>query len=315
MSTGFITHPIYLSHQTGEGHPETPKRLSAILDHIERTEMASLLQWITPKINPQIEQWITTVHRPAYYKSLFQKIPKEGLNHLDPDTPLSTLSWEAAQMAVSGVLTAIDAVMAGQLRNAFCAVRPPGHHAESNRAMGFCLFNNVAIGARYLQRHHRCERVFILDWDVHYGNGTQNSFYADPSVFYFSTHQYPFYPGTGSEEERGIDDGEGFTVNCPLTAGAGDKEMLRRLNKELSDAISQFKPDFILISAGFDAHRDDPLAQLCVTDDGFAEMTQIVKGLAETYCRGRVVSCLEGGYNLSALARSVGRHLEVLLAP
>jgi acetoin utilization deacetylase AcuC-like enzyme len=219
---------------------------------------------------------------------------------------------DAALMAVSGLLTAIDEVMAGRLRNGFCAVRPPGHHAESTRAMGFCIFNNIAIGARYLQLHHQCKRVFIIDWDVHHGNGTQNSFYADPSVFYFSTHQYPFYPGTGSAKERGVDDGEGFTVNCPLSAGAGDQEILRLFNKELSVAVSAFQPDFILISAGFDAHRDDPLASLQVTDDGFSEMTHIVKGLAETYCGGRVVSCLEGGYDLAALARSVGRHLEVL---
>ncbi|MEK7286056.1 MAG: histone deacetylase [Nitrospirota bacterium] len=312
MQTGFITDPIYLAHNPGMGHPEGPGRLSAILDHLERTEIGSLLEWVAPSVHPEIEKWITTIHTPAYYQSLLKKIPSVGFSSLDPDTVISSGSLDAARMAVSGVLTAIDAVMAGRLKNGFCAVRPPGHHAESNRAMGFCIFNNVAIGARYLQLHHQCKRIFILDWDVHHGNGTQNSFYADPSVFYFSAHQYPFYPGSGAANERGIDAGEGFTVNCPLPAGAGDYEMLRLFNKNLSAAISDFKPDFILISAGFDAHRNDPLAALAVTNDGFSEMTEIVKGLADTYCHGRVVSCLEGGYDFSALAGAVGRHLEVL---
>jgi acetoin utilization deacetylase AcuC-like enzyme len=215
-------------------------------------------------------------------------------------------------MAVSGVLTAIDRVMEGSLLNAFCAVRPPGHHAESNRAMGFCLFNNVAIGARYLQKRHGLKRIFILDWDVHHGNGTQHSFYDDPTVFYFSTHQYPFYPGTGSEAERGAGEGEGTTLNCPLPSGSGDREMLSIFEKELASSVMSFSPDFILLSAGFDAHRDDPLASLQVTDGGFREMTRIVKSLAQTACQGRVVSSLEGGYNLAALARSVGVHLEIL---
>ncbi len=310
--TGFITHPIYLSHDTGMGHPESPQRLSAIQNYLERAEIASQLQFVTPNRHPEVEDAIIAVHRPAYYQGLCQRVPQNGLIHLDPDTPFSPLSLQAAEMAVSGVLTAIDQVMAGQLRNAFCALRPPGHHAESNRAMGFCLFNNVAIGARYLQKKYPCKRIFILDWDVHHGNGTQHRFYDDPTVFYFSTHQYPFYPGTGAENERGVGDGEGFTQNCPLSAGDGDRKMLNRFNKELANAVAAFKPDFILISAGFDAHQDDPLAQLNVTDDGFSEMTQIVKSLAALYCEGRVISCLEGGYNLSALARSVGRHLEVL---
>jgi len=324
MPTGFITHPIYLSHETGHGHPETPKRLLAIHDYIDKTGIASFLKFVTPIHHPEIGNWITKIHHTAYYQSLHQKIPKHGLVYLDPDTPLSPLSVQSAEMAVSGVLTAIDEVMAGRLQNAFCAIRPPGHHAEQNRAMGFCLFNNVAIGARYLQEKYKLARIFIIDWDVHHGNGTQHSFYADPTVFYFSTHQYPFYPGTGSVNERGVDDGEGFTVNCPLNAGAGDSELLSRFNKELSNAVAKFKPDFILISAGFDAHRDDPLANLQVTDEGFSEMTVIVKGLAETYCGGRIISCLEGGYDVSALAghgvlaghgalaRSVGKHVTVL---
>jgi acetoin utilization deacetylase AcuC-like enzyme len=324
VATGFITHPLYLSHETGDDHPEKPERLLAIRNYINETQIASFLKFVTPACHLQIGDWITKIHHLNYYQSLQKKIPKQGLSYLDPDTPLSPLSLTAAEMAVSGVLTAIDEVMAGRLQNAFCAIRPPGHHAEQNRAMGFCLFNNVAIGARYLQEKYSLARIFIIDWDVHHGNGTQNSFYADPTVFYFSTHQYPFYPGTGAVKETGVDDGDGFTVNCPLNAGAGDRELLSRFNKELANAVAAFKPDFILISAGFDAHEDDPLASLLVTDEGFSEMTTIVNGLAETYCGGRVISCLEGGYALSApagatcsarhgaLARSVGKHLTVL---
>jgi acetoin utilization deacetylase AcuC-like enzyme len=324
LPTGFVTDPAYLAHETAHGHPETPKRLLAIHDYIEKTGIASFLQFVSPADGvmsasgisshclAEIEGWITKIHHPDYYQSLRKKVPKEGFLYLDPDTPISSLSVKAAEMAVSGVLTAIDAVMAGRLRNAFCAIRPPGHHAEQNRAMGFCLFNNVAIGARYLQKRYGLARIFIIDWDVHHGNGTQNSFYNDPTVFYFSTHQYPFYPGTGSYDERGVDDGYGFTINCPLIAGAGDKILLSQFNSKLPNAVACFKPDFILISAGFDAHREDPLASLQVTDEGFAEMTTIVKGLAETYCNGRIVSCLEGGYDLSALAKAVGKHLTVL---
>ncbi len=313
MNVGFITHPIYLSHDTGDWHPESPKRLLAIQEHLEQTGKLSQLKLVPPTPHPEAEKSILSVHSSAYYELLRQKTPRDGLVHLDPDTPLSPLSLQAAEMAVSGLLTAIDHVMAGELQSGFCALRPPGHHAESNRAMGFCFFNNVAIGARYLQKQYHLERVFILDWDVHHGNGTQNSFYNDPTVFYFSTHQYPFYPGTGSAQEKGSGDGEGFTLNCPLPAGSGDREILSRLHKEMAKAVAAFRPEFILISAGFDAHREDPLASLNVTDEGFAEMTRIVKGLASTYCRGRIVSSLEGGYNHSALARSVGRHIQVLM--
>jgi len=312
MKTGFITHPLYLRHDNGAGHPESADRLTAIEEALAKTGLRSQLERITPSLHPDVSGWITEVHRAAYYQSLKEISPERGAIYLDPDTRYSPGSLAAAEMAVSGLLTAIDRVMEGSLQNAFCAVRPPGHHAESNRAMGFCLFNNVAIGAKYLQKRHALARIFILDWDVHHGNGTQHSFYNDPTVFYFSTHQFPFYPGTGSENERGIGEGEGFTLNCPLSAGSGDREMLTRFEKELFSAVTAFKPDFILLSAGFDAHRDDPLAGLEVTDAGFREMTRIVKSLAETECQGRVVSCLEGGYNLAALARSVGVHLEVL---
>lgn len=312
MATGLITHPLYLEHETGNGHPESKERLRAIFHHLADTEVGARLTPIQPLLRPDVADWITKVHTPAYHRALKNSIPRQGHVDLDPDTPCSSGSFAAAQMAVSGLLTAIDRVMDGSLQNAFCALRPPGHHAEADRAMGFCLFNNVAIGARYLQEQYGLERILIVDWDVHHGNGTQHIFYEDATVFYFSTHQYPFYPGTGAASERGGQGGEGATLNCPLSSGAGDREILARFEKALAPAMADFKPEFVLISAGFDAHREDPLASLSVTDDGFAEMTKVVQSLAQTDCGGRLVSSLEGGYNLNALARSVARHLDVL---
>ncbi len=308
MTTGLVTHPLYLQHDTGPTHPESPERLTAILRHLDDVEVDR----IVPQHRPDVADWITQVHAPAYYDALKAAVPRQGFVRLDPDTPYSPGSFAAAEMAVCGLLTAVDHVMDGTLQNAFCALRPPGHHAEAARAMGFCLFNSVAIGARYLQKRHGLGRILIVDWDVHHGNGTQHLFEASPDVFYFSTHQYPFYPGTGAASERGRGLGEGTTLNCPLPEGSGDREILSRFEKALIPAMSHFKPEFILISAGFDAHREDPLAGLRVSDDGFAEMTRIVQALARTHCGGRLVSCLEGGYNLEALARSVRRHLGVL---
>ncbi|MFQ5780005.1 MAG: histone deacetylase family protein [Nitrospiria bacterium] len=319
--TGFITHPLYLRHETGPGHPETSRRLTAIQDRVTRPDegsggtFRSQLAFFSPSLHPELSEWIVEVHHHSYYQALRERAPQRGRIYLDPDTPCSPESLAAAEMAVSGVLTAADRVMEGTVENAFCALRPPGHHAEPDHAMGFCLFNNVAIGARYLQKMYQLKRIFILDWDVHHGNGTQHRFYDDQTVFYFSTHQYPFYPGTGSEQERGDGDGEGFTCNCPLPAGSGDLEILSAFENNLIPAVEAFRPDFIMISAGFDAHRDDPLANLEVTETGFGEMTKVVKSLAERYCQGRIISCLEGGYNLDALARSVESHLEVLSAP
>ncbi len=268
-----------------------------------------------PAFFPDLYTWISKIHLPIYTNHLKAIIPKAGQINLDPDTTCSPGSLFSAESAVAGVLTAIDGIMDQNIQNAFCAIRPPGHHAEPDHAMGFCLFNNIAIGARYLQLKYHLKKILILDWDVHHGNGTQHAFYDDPSVFYFSTHQFPCYPGTGSLEERGIGMGEGLTQNYPLRVGAGDSELLNIFERELAKAVSSFKPDFILISAGFDAHQEDPLASLEVTDTGFEEMTKIVHSLALTHCGGRIVSCLEGGYHLEALARSVQRHLTVLSAP
>lgn len=314
MKTGYVTHPACLRHDTGIGHPECSRRLS-ILDQCILSGSPSLreqIEMVIPASFPDLDRWIAEIHLPNYMRVLKEKVPKMGRVYLDPDTPFSPGSLFAAEMAVSGVLTAIDRIMDGTLKNAFCAVRPPGHHAEPSRAMGFCLYNTVAVGARYVQKKYHLKKILIIDWDVHHGNGTQDAFYDDPSVFYFSTHQFPCYPGTGSARERGIRAGEGFTLNVPLSAGSGDAEILAVFEKDLVALAQDFQPDFILVSAGFDAHREDPLASLEVSDEGFERMTQIIQSLALTHCQGRMLSCLEGGYNLDALARSVKRHLSVL---
>ncbi len=216
-------------------------------------------------------------------------------------------------MAAGGMLSAIDAVMAGKVENAFCAVRPPGHHAVRDRAMGFCIFNNIAIGAKYIQEKYGLSKILIVDWDVHHGNGTQESFYEDPDVLYFSLHRYPFYPGTGSLSQKGQGDGLNLNLNFPLPAGSTDEDYLEIFEAQLKPAVVSFSPDFVLISAGFDAHVEDPLGGMAVTEEGFAMMTQIVKEIAQQCCESRLVSILEGGYHLQALADSVDAHIRVLM--
>jgi acetoin utilization deacetylase AcuC-like enzyme len=227
----------------------------------------------------------------------------------DGDTHVCKYSFDAALLAAGAVIQAVDEVSTGRLTRAFCAVRPPGHHAESTKVMGFCLLNNVAIGARYAQRKHGVGRVAILDWDVHHGNGTQEIFYDDDSVFYISLHQYPYYPGTGAAAERGAGRGEGFTLNCPMGAGSVEKDYLDAFQTQILPALHRFKPELVMISAGFDAHKDDPLASIQLDEESFARMTNLVTEISEQYCGGRIVSVLEGGYNLQALARSVEAHL------
>jgi len=313
--TGFIYHPDYLKHDTGGSHPESPERLRAIHQGLKESGLWKTLVQVQVPDQPRIDilDWIQRVHRPAHVKKIQSHQPQSGLDYPDADTPVSPRSYSVALLAVEGLLTAADEVMSGKISNAFCAVRPPGHHAESNRAMGFCLFNNVAVAARYLQEKHRNGKIFIIDWDVHHGNGTQEIFYDDPTVFYSSIHQFPLYPGTGRADEHGRGLGEGYTLNCPLPPGKGDEEYVAVFEKVLRPAVDAFQPDFILISAGFDAHRDDPLANMRVTEQGFGEMTRQVTEWASRYCLGRVVSCLEGGYHLSALAKSVESHLNGLM--
>lgn len=311
MATGFVYGDVYLEHETGPGHPERPERLDVI---VKRLQTAGLLNAMT-SIKPRSaeDKWLTAVHTPEHVERL-RKLHAAGERFaVSQDTPISESSYSVAVEAVGGVLAAIDAVMAGNVKNAFCAVRPPGHHATPDRAMGFCLLNNVAIAARYIQKKHKLPKVLIVDWDVHHGNGTQDIFYTDPTVFYFSVHQYPFYPGTGSADERGSGEGKGTTLNVPLPAGSGDYEFKQAISKALVPAIRKFQPDFVLISAGFDAHKDDPLGQMRVTANGFAELTRIVKQIAEEHCQGRLVSVLEGGYDLDGLAASVEVHVTTLM--
>ena len=301
--TGFVYHPDYLKHDMGAGHPESPDRLRAIVSRLEASGALDRLVRIEPA--SVADEWITQVHEASYLTTLKSRAPVIGRVSLDPDTSMSAGSLPAAYLAAGGALAAADAIMARTVDNAFCALRPPGHHAEKDRAMGFCLFNNVAIAARYLQRRHGVARVLIVDWDVHHGNGTQHTFDDDPSVLFFSTHQYPHYPGTGGSIERGKGKGEGLTINVPMSTGQGDEDYREVFEQLLVPAADSFKPDFVLISAGFDAHRDDPLASMGLTEEGYAALTGIVAGIARRHSKGRILSCLEGGYNLNALAASV----------
>jgi acetoin utilization deacetylase AcuC-like enzyme len=311
VGTGFIYDTIYLKHDTGAGHPERPERLTAILDRLEQRGGLQHLVRLKPTAAPP--EWIATVHTPEYIERV-RKSGQAGTGYVDsPDAPASRASYEVALYAVGGVQAAVDAVMRGTVKNAFCAVRPPGHHALKDKAMGFCLFNNVAIAARYIQKKHKLGKVLIVDWDVHHGNGTQAMFYDDSTVFYFSIHQSPFYPGTGSAEEKGSGKGLGFTLNVPLEEGCGDAEYQKAFLEKLKPAAVAFKPDFVLVSAGFDSAKDDLLGRMKVTPEGFAELTRIVKGIAEQNCQGRLVTILEGGYNLESLAASVEAHVRVLM--
>jgi len=307
--TGLVYSDIYLKHEAGAWHPERPERLQAIVEGLKRTNLWERLVLLDPA--PADLKWIHAIHDPAYVQKV-RELCESGGGSLDPDTAVNRHSFEVALYAAGGVLRAVDAVVEGRVRNAFCAVRPPGHHAVHSAAMGFCLFNNVAVAARYVQRQHGYRRVFIVDWDAHHGNGTQDAFYADASVFYFSVHQYPHYPGTGRRDERGVGPGEGFTLNVPTPAGAGDEDYERIFLDELVPAADRFRPDFILISAGFDIQASDSLSGMRVTRRGFERMTEIVCNLAARHCEGRVVSVLEGGYARPGLADNVPAHVAAL---
>lgn len=312
--TGLVYHPAYLRHDTGPGHPESPERLRFTYRALEASGILERITVLPVPDQPRsdLPAHLERVHRTSHIHRIQDASHGQGINYLDPDTPVGGDSYAVALLAVEGVLTAVDEIMAQRANNVFCAVRPPGHHAESSRAMGFCLFNNVAVAARYIQDRYELEKVMIIDWDVHHGNGTQEIFYDDPSVFYFSVHQFPLYPGSGRESERGRDKGDGFTMNCPLPSGKGDLEYVSVFDKILEPTVESFRPSFILVSAGFDAHRDDPLAGMRLTEEGFGELTRRVRRWAVRHCEGRIISCLEGGYNLEALARSIETHMREL---
>jgi acetoin utilization deacetylase AcuC-like enzyme len=307
MTTLYCTHPSFLSHDTGPGHPESPLRLRAIEAVLKRPAFAALLRQEAPRA--EMGQ-LLRVHTQAHVDKLLAAMPKQGIVHLDPDTPASPGTGEAALRAAGAVCAAVDAVFAGQAGNAFCGVRPPGHHAEPGHAMGFCLFNNIAVGAEHARHAHGVKRVAIVDFDVHHGNGTQHAFDKNPAVLYASTHQHPWYPGSGLAGETGV----GNIFNAPLPAGSGSKEFRAAMEGKILPAVDGFKPELILVSAGFDAHKDDPLASLNLLEDDFAWITRELLALAARHCGGRLVSALEGGYNLEALGESAGAHVMELLA-
>jgi acetoin utilization deacetylase AcuC-like enzyme/formylglycine-generating enzyme required for sulfatase activity len=315
QKTGFVTADIYLQHKTGAGFPEKPERLEAIVQRLKEKGLIGQMTTLTPTAAPL--EAIQACHSAAYMERVRKTCEGLGdkVEHLDGigDVPISAKSYDAALAAAGGVLVAVDAVMDGSVRNAFCAVRPPGHHALKEKPMGFCLFNNVAIAARHLLNKHKLAKVLIIDWDVHHGNGTQDEFYSDGRVMYFSTHMAPFYPGSGAEDEKGKDKGAGCIVNVPLAKGTGDDVFKKVYDEKLKPAALAFKPDFILISAGFDSARGDLLGHLDVTPEGYAAMTRKVREIADATCKGRIVSMLEGGYNLEALANSVEAHVRALM--
>jgi acetoin utilization deacetylase AcuC-like enzyme len=306
MTTALYSHPVCLSHDPGPQHPESPDRLAAVLKALDAPEFASLDRREAPLAS---EAQIARVHPPALIRRMLSAVPREGYAMVDGDTVLSPGSGEAALRAAGALCAAVDAVMAGEVNNAFCVVRPPGHHAEPGESMGFCLFNNVAIGALHARHAHGLERVAVLDFDVHHGNGTQAAFEADPKLFFASSHQSPLYPGTGAASERGV----GNIWNAPLRPGSGSADFRKAWSKKLLPALRDFNPQFILISAGFDGHEDDPLANLNLTEDDYAWITREIVGVANDCCSGRVVSTLEGGYDLHALAQSAAAHVGELI--
>lgn len=309
-TVGLLYHPEYLKHDTGPGHPERPERLESMIKHLLGTPLWKNLQHLQPE--PALLSWIQGVH-PEEYVGMIKRRCAAGEQVLDGgDTHVCPVSYDVALLAAGGVLLGVDEVISGRVQSAFCAGRPPGHHAETSTVMGFCLFNNVAIGARYAQKKHGVGRVAIVDWDVHHGNGTQEIFYEDDSVLYISLHQFPLWPGTGAASERGKGKGGGFTLNCPMQPGSGEKEYLEAFETEILPALDTFGPELLMISAGFDAHRDDPLANINLSEESFSTMTKLLRELAERHCDGRIVSVLEGGYNLPALAKSVEMHLSAL---
>jgi acetoin utilization deacetylase AcuC-like enzyme len=309
MKVGLIYDPIYLEHDTGD-HVENSRRLVEAISHLKKTGIKEKLTCLTPRAAALEE--LETIHAPEYISYVKAKAA-EGGGWLDADTVISPKSYEAALYAAGGVMVAVEQVMSGGVDNAFALVRPPGHHATRNRAMGFCIFNNVAIAARFALSKFNLNRVLIADFDVHHGNGTQDAFYSDSRVLYFSTHEYPFYPGTGWRDETGAGEGEGTTVNFPMVAGWGDKEYLRAFNEVLAPVARRFQPQLVLVSAGFDAHWTDQLAMMRATITGFAQMTRILKELATELCQGRLVLTLEGGYNLQAVASSTKAVFDTLL--
>ncbi|MCG6151723.1 histone deacetylase [Leptospira bandrabouensis] len=308
LKTGITFHETFLKHNTGPGHPETHGRLESILDHLSDLPSKNFLWKKDFKEAPL--SIISSIHDPNYIRLVGRTCEEKGSGYLDGDTVFSSHSFTAASLAVGAGLYLADEVLLGNLKNGMALVRPPGHHAESDHAMGFCIFNNIAITAKYLQSKG-IKRILILDWDVHHGNGTQHQFYEDDTVYFISLHQYPFYPGTGAMSERGRGKGLGTTLNLPLARGAGEFEYLSSF-PSIQREMEKFQPEFVLVSAGFDAHKKDPLGGMNLSTSSFEILTQETLKIANTYANGRMISFLEGGYDLNALAESVKLHLESL---
>ena len=305
--TALVADPACKEHHTGSRHPERPDRFDAALNALEGLELLPLQTRLAT------EDEVALCHSRPYIR-LVEREVMTGFHELSTgDTIISARSWDAALRATGAVLNGVDAVMDGHAENAFCIVRPPGHHATPIKGMGFCLFNSIAVAARYAQKKYGIDRVLIADWDVHHGNGTQDVFYADGSVFFFSTHQHPWYPGTGLPNETGEGPGTGMTMNCPFPAGSGRKEILGAFQEQLMPAAERVKPQLVLISAGFDSRIDDPLGNFLLTDEDFADLTRLMREIAAKHAGGRVVSVLEGGYSLTGLAAGVRAHVEALM--
>ena len=306
MKTGILTTDTYLNHNTGFGHPERADRVTAIIDHLKKSKSKNLI-WKKPKKFDL--KYLQLTHDKVYLNNVKDSFPTQGVNFLDGDTILSPGSKEAINDAVGSIITAIDGVMNKDFRNAFCAVRPPGHHAEKQKAIGFCVYNNVAVGAHYLLEKYNLSKVAIIDFDVHHGNGTQDIFYNNEKVLYISSHQYPYYPGSGSSKEKGFKDN---VLNIPLPAGTKTHEFLNAY-EDIFKKLKGFKPEFILLSAGFDAHKDDPLAQINLESKDYYTLTKRIMTLAKELCGEKIVSILEGGYDLNALKESVNFHVKSLI--
>ena len=304
--TAFLADPVSKRHEPGPGHPESPARFDAVMKGLAEFKLTSF----APRSATEDE--IALCHTRQYIRTARHEV-EDGFSQLTTgDTDLCHETYDVALRAVGTVLHGVDLVFTGQAGNAFCVVRPPGHHASANRGMGFCMFNNIAIGARYAQRRHGAERVMIVDWDVHHGNGTQDIFFDDGSVLFFSTHQYPWYPGTGAADETGHGKGEGLTLNCPLPSGSGRAEVWQAFQEMLKPAAERFRPDLVMISAGFDSRLGDPLGHFTLGDRDFADLTRVMRDIAGKYANGRLVSVLEGGYNLFGLVKASQAHAGAL---
>jgi acetoin utilization deacetylase AcuC-like enzyme len=310
--TLLYTNPRFLDHDTRRGHPERPERLRRVGAHLEATGLAA--RCVQPVWTPATRAQIGMVHRPAHIQAIADMAARGG-GRPDPDTVVSAASYDVAMLAAGAACDAVARVVAGKERTALCLVRPPGHHALPERAMGFCLFNNVAIAARAAIREHGLDRVLVVDWDVHHGNGTQDTFYADDQVSFFSAHRWPFYPGTGAADETGTGHGLGSTRNLPFAFGTSPATYRDRFRRELEDLARRVKPQLVLVSAGFDAHREDPIGSLGLETNDFAELTQMVRDVAAVHAQGRIVSLLEGGYHPARLAECVEVHLQKLMEP